>query len=165
MAKIHFEKKKLGTQALMIACVLVLVLLCYLSLRQPVRFEEEKQKREMVVKERLMAIKTAEEAYREKHGTYTADFKELSRGKLLADSLRYIPYSQKKSFRLAATNFVGKNGKQIPLMECSAEYEDYLYGLDDNEIQNLTEQAINKGLFPGLKVGDITTPNNNDGNW
>lgn len=129
------------------------------------RFKDERQRREAVVKERLLKIKAAEEAYREKHGAYTADFRELTRGKWLADSLRYIPFTNKKPFRLATTILVSKSGKQIPLMECGAEYEDYLDGLDDYEIQNLTEQAINQGLFPGLRVGDITTPNNNDGNW
>ncbi len=158
-------KTRIGNQVILSVCVLVLVILCYLSVRKPMRFDNERQKREEVVKERLMMIKAAEEAYREKHGVYAADFRHLTQGKWLADSLRFIPFAGKKPFRLAASTLVDKDGKQTPVMECSAEYEDYLDGLDDNEIQNLTEQAINQGTFPGLKIGDITSPNNNDRNW
>ena len=70
-----------------------------------------------------------------------------------------------KKFSLAATTIVSKSGKQIPLMECGAAYEDFLDGLDENAIQELTEQANYAGEYPGLKIGDITTDNNNAGNW
>ena len=58
-----------------------------------------------------------------------------------------------------------KSGKQIPLMECSAAYEDYLDGLDEEAIMNVTEEANYAGRFPGLKIGDITKDNDNAGNW
>jgi hypothetical protein len=50
-------------------------------------------------------------------------------------------------------------------MECSASFRDYLDGLDENSINNLIEKANNSGNFPGLKIGDLTTDNNNAGNW
>ena len=50
-------------------------------------------------------------------------------------------------------------------MECYAGYDDYLSGLDAGSIANLTEEANNAGRYPGLKIGDITTPNDNAGNW
>ena len=50
-------------------------------------------------------------------------------------------------------------------MECGAAYEDFLDGLDENAIQEITEQANYSGEYPGLKIGDITTDNNNAGNW
>ncbi len=47
-----------------------------------------------------------------------------SRAKYLQEDAQYIPYSDGKKFTLAATAIVGKSGKQIPLMECGAAYED-----------------------------------------
>ena len=41
----------------------------------------------------------------------------------------------------------------------------HLSGLDENSIANLIEEANNAGRYPGLKIGDITTPNDNAGNW
>lgn len=147
------------------ACLAVLVTLCFLSVWQPMHFQEEQAKREKAVKERLMKIKDAEERYLARHGVYTGDFKTLVKGRYLADSLQYIPYSGGRKFSLAATTIVGKSGKQIPLMECGATYADFLQGLDENSIGEVTERANGAGLFPGLKIGDLTTDNSNGGNW
>ena len=53
----------------------------------------------------------------------------------------------------------------FPLMECGASYEDFLNGLDENAVQELIDNAMISGAYPGLKIGDITTDNNNAGNW
>ncbi len=147
------------------ACLAVLITLCFLSIWRPMHFQQEQARREQAVKTRLMQIKDAEERYLAKHGAYTGDFKTLVKGRYLADSLQYIPYSGGKKFSLAATTIISKSGKQIPLMECGATYEDFLQGLNENDIREVTDQASGAGLFPGLKIGDITTDNNNAGNW
>lgn len=110
-------------------------------------------------------IRTAEERYKARHGGYSGDFQTLIKGKYLQESLQYIPYSDGKKFTLSATTIVSKSGKQIPLMECGASYEDFLNGLDENAVQELIDNAMISGAYPGLKIGDITTDNNNAGNW
>ena len=50
-------------------------------------------------------------------------------------------------------------------MECSAEYGTYLDGLNTREIANLRDRAEKTSRFPGLKIGDLYTANNNAGNW
>lgn len=157
--------QKINNNYILAACVAILLTLCILSVDQPMRFQRQQAQREAVVKKRLLAIRNAQEAYRKRHGTYTDKMALLVNGKYLADSLQYIPYAGKKRFRLAATTIVSKTGRQIPLMECSATYEDYLGGLDPDAILRLTERAETAGEFPGLKIGDITTDNNNAGNW
>lgn len=157
--------RKINHQYLLVACVLVLVVLCFLSVEQPLRFEKEQHRRELAVKRSLVMIRNAEERYLSRHGTYTGDFPALIRGGYLADSLQYIPYGNGRKFQLAASVSIGKSGRQIPLMECSAGYHDYLDGLDDNSIANLIEEANESGNFPGLKIGDISEPNGNAGNW
>ena len=146
-------------------CVAVVLLLCLLSVRQPVHFQEECARREASVKQRLLKIRDAEENYRRRHGVYTGDLKALVRGRYLADSLQYIPYAGGQKFQLAASATVSKSGRQVPLMECSAPYEAYLSGLDEAQVAGLTEQALGAGLYPGLKIGDITTNNDNASNW
>lgn len=159
------KKLFLKNNFLLTLCVLVLVVIAYLSVDAPMRFEREQARRETAVKQRLVKIRTAEEKYRLRKGVYTGDFAELTRMGLLADSLRFIPYSDHQTFALQATSIIGKTGKHIPLMECGASYEQYLEGLDHNSVANLIEEANNAGRYPGLRIGDITTPNNNIGNW
>lgn len=158
-------KRKININYILGACATVLFALCLLSIFQPIHFQQEQAKREAAVKERLLKIRTAEQKYRSRHGVYTGDFTLLIKGKYLADSLQYIPYSDGKKFTLSATTIIGKSGKQTPLMECSALYEDYLDGLNEDAIQELIENANNSGIYPGLKIGDLTTDNNNAGNW
>ena len=79
--------------------------------------------------------------------------------------MQFIPFSDDKRFSLSATTIVTKNGKQIPLMECGATYEEYLDGLNEDAIKQETDNANMEGRFPGLKIGDITTNNDNAGNW
>lgn len=158
-------KAFLKNNYLLAACVLVLAVVCFLSVNAPMRFEQQQATRETAVKQRLVKIRAAEERYRLRKGVYTGDFRELTRCGLLADSLRFIPYSDGQIFSLQATSMIGKTGKHIPLMECGAGYEQYLKGLDQNSVANLIEAANSAGRYPGLRIGDIMTPNNNVGNW
>ena len=158
-------RRKINNNYILGACAAMLLVLCLLSIRQPMRFQSEQAKREKVVKDRLSLIRAAEEKYKQKHGVYTGDFTTLVKGKYLADSLQYIPFSDGKRFSLSATTIVGKSGKQIPLMECAAPFGDYLNGLDEDAIQEIIDNANYAGNYPGLKIGDITTDNDNAGNW
>ncbi|MDO4161097.1 MAG: hypothetical protein Q4D41_11625 [Prevotellaceae bacterium] len=157
--------KKVNNNHILGVLVIALIAICIMSVSSPIRFEKQQSIRERAVKERLIKIRYAEEKYRKANGIYTGDFSVLVNSGLLADSLQYIPYTEKKRFDLVATNQIGKSGRNVPLMECGAKYNDYLSGLDKNSISNLIEEANNAGRYPGLKIGDITTPNDNAGNW
>lgn len=158
-------KPKVKSNYILVCCVLVLVVLCFLSVNTPIRFKREQQRRELVVKQRLLKIRKAEMQYRRLYGVYTGSFGKLADAGLLADSLSYIPFAGGQRFDLTVSTSLGKSGRQIPLMECGATYRQYLQGLDANSITNLTEEANAAGRYPGLKIGDITTDNNNAGNW
>lgn len=158
-------RKRINNNYILGACVFVMMLLCILSVSQPIRFQKAMESREVEVKAKLIKIRDAEEKYKVKHGVYTGDFATLIKGKYLKGGDTVIPYSDGKKFSLAATTIVGKSGKQIPLMECGATYEDYLNGLNEEAIQEATDKANYAGLYPGLKIGDISADNNNAGNW
>ena len=129
------------------------------------RFKRQCEEREAVVKERLMQIRQAEERFRKDTGEYAPDFTALIENGYLADSLQYVPYSDGAVFDLAASAVITRSGKVIPVMQCGALYHQYLKGLDDNSIGNLTEAADAAGRYPGLKIGDLNQDNGNSGNW
>lgn len=156
---------KMPQTLLLAASVLMLVALCVLSVSSPMRFDRERGAREAAVRQRLVKIRAAEEAYRASHGAYTGSFDVLVSSGLLADSLRLIPYSQGEAFALQVSSFTGSSGRQAPLMECGAQYAQYLRGLDSDAIASLTDEAMAAGRFPGLKIGSLEEPNNNAGNW
>lgn len=158
-------KLKIKNNYILTFCVLALAVVCFMSVNSPIRFQHQQEKRETAVKQQLVKIRIAEEKYRNANDTYTGDFAKLVKAGYISDSLKYIPYSDGMTFTLTASTQMAKSGKQIPVMECSAGYSEYLKGLDENAIANLTQKANDSGRFPGLKIGDITTPNDNAGNW
>ena len=81
------------------------------------------------------------------------------------DSIQYIPYGDGAVFELEKTIHVGRSGVTQNVMECRAPYSSYLKGMNDREVYNLTDAAEKLGSYPGLKIGDLVTPNNNAGNW
>ncbi len=157
--------KKISNNIISGILAAALAVTCGLSVYSPIRFDKQRETRERAVKERLVKIRYAEEKYKKANGVYADDFAKLVKGGYLADSLQYIPFTENKKFDLSTNILTGKSGRQIPLMECAAGYEEYLSGLDDNGISNLIEEANNSGRYPGLKIGDVTTPNDNAGNW
>lgn len=158
-------KPSLRTNGLLLACVLLLLVLCWASVSAPLRFARQRQQREAVVKERLLLIRQAQAAYLRAKGSYAADLHTLVAGGYMADSVQYIPYAGGKRFELSTTVLAGKSGRNVPLMECGAAYADYLRGMDATEIDNMTRQAEEAGQYAGLKIGDLTTANDNAGNW
>ncbi len=156
---------KINNNHILAILVVALAVVCVLCITTPIRFEKQQEMREQVVKERLMRIRLAEERFKKENGFYADDFGILIKSGLLADSLQYVPFSEGTQFALMATMFTTKSGRQMPLMECGTTYDEYLMGLDKNGIENLIEKATNMGKYPGLKIGDITVPNDNAGNW
>ncbi len=156
---------KINNNHILAVLVVALAVVCVLCVTAPIRFESQQEKREEVVKERLMKIRLAEERYKNANGLYADDFRLLIKRGLLADSLQYVPFSEGTQFSLMTTMYTSKSGHKVPLMECGTTYDEYLNGLNKNGIANLIEKATNMGKYPGLKIGDITRPNDNAGNW
>ena len=57
------------------------------------------------------------------------------------------------------------SGIEVPLFEACMPYKSLLRGLDNQLRINLDAERTDTDRYPGLKVGSITTPNNNAGNW
>ena len=146
-------KKRINNHILA-AFAAILVFVCIRSVYAPVHFDNERGARERAVRLRLAAIRRAQEAYRVQTGAYCGSFAELTARGLLADSLRFVPHSVTTA-----------SGREVPVMECGATFDEYLAGLDEASVAALAEEAGNAGRFPGLKIGDIEKDNGNAGNW
>ena len=217
-------------------CAIGLLFVDWRSICDTQDFDATVAERERVVKERLMEIRAAEEAYKAQHdGEYCADWSVLidfvKNGKLpvvmkqglltedqmnkglteskaaaivnsgdqaaivanglqnfrrdtiwvslidslykkegfVADSLRYIPFSQGDTFELIACPNTTRSGSIIQVMECNAPDSSFLKGLGKagkRKIYNRNELAESKGAYAGLKIGDAGNNwNNNAGNW
>ncbi len=102
---------------------------------------------------------------------FTVELKVAVRDKLFCDrldfcidSLEYIPFSGGEMVTMdAVIRHIG--GVNIPLFEACVPYRSLLRGLDQGRVNDLVEEKLDRGLYPGLKVGDIERPNNNAGNW
>lgn len=139
-----------------------LLCICVLSVWQPLHFEQQRQEREQVIKQRLKAIQAAQLRYLAQRGHYAPSLDSLD----IPDSVKLIPFSRSGfRFVLRTGTKKSKDGRQVPVMECGTVYEDYLEGLNVNEIANLNEAASMEGRYPGLRIGDLNTPNHHAGNW
>ena len=87
------------------------------------------------------------------------------------DSLAFVPFSQGDSIKMEAV-VKTVSGVKVPLFEASLTYKSLLKGLDNQLRINLdasekerNEKKYGTADFSGLKVGSVTAPNNNAGNW
>lgn len=157
--------KKHINNYILAAFAAILVFVCIRSIYAPVLFDGERESREREVRMRLAAIRRAQEANLRLTGTYSGSLDELTARGLLAAPQKFIPHSGGEEFHLRTATLTTASGREVPVMECSATFDEYLKGLDEASIAELTEEAGNAGRFPGLKIGDIEKDNENAGNW
>lgn len=82
------------------------------------------------------------------------------------DAIVEIPFSNGQRFEIETNNdYKTSQGIRVPLFEARAPYESYLGDLNKQELVNLVDREIKLEHYPGLKVGDVFSPNNNAGNW
>lgn len=142
-----------------------LACLCVASVVEPIAFKKKQKEREEKVKTVLVRIREAQLAFMRTNGRYSASLDTLVCLHLLTPDDTTIPYSEGMPFELSIDSIRLRNGMVMPLMQCGARYEDYLYGMDEKTIARLTYDADNQGRYPGLVIGNTDMPNNNEGNW
>jgi len=93
----------------------------------------------------------------------------LYKGEYTAETVKeitYIPFTDSLRFETEVDNkYTTSQGINIPLLEIRAHYNTYLKDLDNQERVNLIDKETKLEHYPGLKIGDVTSPNNNAGNW
>ncbi len=77
-----------------------------------------------------------------------------------------IPYSNNVIFNFDTASYTNPVTESVtPLFEVSADYDSYLFDLDRQQLINLKETRTKLERFLGLRVGSVSEPNNNAGNW
>lgn len=95
-------------------------------------------------------------------------------------NIKYIPFCGKDTIIYAA-EIKTVSGVKVPLFEACIPYAEkiminekegtYYYkeyllrGMNHQLIVNLCEERLDTDRYPGLKVGSVSAPNNNAGNW
>ncbi|MCQ2294169.1 MAG: hypothetical protein MJZ67_00815 [Bacteroidales bacterium] len=83
-------KSRTLIQILLGVVIIGLIVWLYLSIMQPVKFDNEYSQRRVACAEKLKAIRTLEEAYKNTYGCYTGSFDTLFNRLMNEDSLRIV---------------------------------------------------------------------------
>lgn len=161
----RFNNSQINLLLGLVFAVLIVVIVYFAMM---VTSDENKiRERERAVIGYMNIIRNAELRYRQVNGEYCGSIDSLALSGFIADSLKYIPYSNGRKFNIRTSVVEEKQGetKRLTFMECYAFYDDYLTGLDKETIDDAKKQAEAKGKFPGLKFGDIENQSDNIGNW
>lgn len=94
---------------------------------------------------------------------YVKDTLFNDRPSFCIDSLAFIPFSGDSLIMESALKTV--SGVKVPLFEANMPYRSLLKGMNNQLRINLDAEREDTGRYPGLKVGSISAPNNNAGNW
>ena len=70
---------KVTLKILLAVAVLLLAYMCYRSIMTPKEFDAEKERRETLIKQRLIDIRKAQIEYKNIHKVHAANFDELSK--------------------------------------------------------------------------------------
>lgn len=190
--------------ALSVVLVLVIGYLAYLlvmSIREPIEFRKEKDRREARVVERLKQIRTAQEFYRTITGSFAPDFDTLEhvlktgQFQIVAilgnpddptfdrhhlqydttyfsaydsiraiginlDSLRYVPFSDGKTFSITADTLTYQQTK-VNVVEVGVRRRDFMGPYADIRFSKFDNRYDPNSW---IKFGDLNTPNI-AGNW
>lgn len=92
-------------------------------------------------------------------------YDSLYHGRINPDSLRYVPYGNGAEFEMEVGCDTTKSGSFMYLFEARTLFTTYLKGLNEQEIVNLVDEREQLDRYPGMKVGDAISGNNNAGNW
>lgn len=206
-------------QIILAVAALILGYLLVESIMGPIRFNKEKVVREEAAIDRLVDIRTAQVAFKDKYQRYSGDFDSLinfvkydsfsvikaigfipdslyelygprraerealtlgiiSRDTIKIsvldslfddaypiDSLRFVPYTAGEQFFLGATEIETGSKVTVKVFEANVLNTVLLNGLDKQLIINYNDERLKITPFAGLRVGSLTEPTNNAGNW
>ncbi len=97
--------------------------------------------------------------------SYTAVGDSIFHGSFAVDSLRYVPFCGNTEFTLGSARIQTGSMVMVQVFEASVLNDIFLAGLDRQQIINYNALRERITGFAGMRVGNITEPNNNAGNW
>ncbi|MDR0714227.1 MAG: hypothetical protein LBF89_08220 [Bacteroidales bacterium] len=80
------------------------------------------------------------------------------------DSIRYVPFTDRKQFELG-TKHMEAGKVKVQVFEAKVHNDVLLHGMDHQLLLNFNSEREKIVKYAGLKVGSLSEPNNNAGNW
>ena len=180
---------KVTLKILLAVAVVLLAYMCYRSIMGPIEFKDERDRRENLIKARLIDIRKAQIEYKNIHKVHAANFDELSKflkdeklpflikEGVLTDEQLEKGMTEKEAvkkglirranvqFTMDTATLTSGSGYTVKVFQCGVLYDDYLGDLNKQEVYNLKDKASKMGKYAGLRVGSVEEINNNAGNW
>lgn len=117
----------------------------------------------------LQAGMTEKEALKKgiiKRDTVLMPIKDSLFGKnYIADSMRYVPFTNGKTFKLGVATIETGSKVKVNVFEASVLNNDLLEGMNKQLVINFNDERKTLTGFAGLKVGSLEEATNNAGNW
>ncbi|MDD3788007.1 MAG: hypothetical protein PHO94_04855 [Petrimonas sp.] len=85
-----------------------------------------------------------------------------------ADSLKFVPYGHGATFQMATDTLATASGYTVNVFEAKTPYTTYLSDLNKKLLGQRIQEVLDRpgeNNYPGMKVGSLTSANNNAGNW
>ncbi|MDR1667624.1 MAG: hypothetical protein LBS03_08050 [Bacteroidales bacterium] len=80
------------------------------------------------------------------------------------DSIKYVPFTDRKEFEMGTKNMEAGKVK-VQVFEAKVHNDILLHGMDPQLLLNFNAAREKTVKYAGLKVGSLSEPNNNAGNW
>ena len=83
------------------------------------------------------------------------------------DSIRYVPFSDGKTFEMGAGNVKAGNAGNVivNVFEAKVLFEELMKGMDEQLLYNFITEKTKRTGYAGLRVGSLDEATNNAGNW
>ena len=184
---------RIGIQVGLIAVAIVLAVMVYRSIMQPVRFEKEKNTRTAVLVQQMKDIRTVQQAdtlteeQAIEMGIVSRDtltenaydylfLQDNGQNKDRGNAARYadksgflanlfkVPYNMSGKTISMEAGYIDKSGYKVPVFEATVPFEVLLEGMDGNLLRNEIINAETYHKYPGVKVGSMEEAIT-EGNW
>ncbi|MCD7974162.1 MAG: hypothetical protein LUG18_16110 [Candidatus Azobacteroides sp.] len=147
-----------GLRFFLLIAAILLTILCANNIFRTVNFDKQRADRERIVSQRLECLRQAQVLFFEKNGYYTNELDTLidiinNNIRLCEDdSVKYIPFTNGKTFELETGIKMGNTGDEEMACEIKALFIDYLSGTNKDELRKMQLNALQTGQYPGIKV-------------
>lgn len=135
--------------------IVFLAYLCVMSVVTPIRFEEEKTKREKVVVQHLINIRAAQIEYKEQNGRYTADIDSLVNFLQTAKKKEVMKEGALTEAQLEAGLTEAKAVKIIAKGNMKEIEANGLVGFRRDTVYNDMIQTLYKGAYTAETVANV----------
>ena len=151
---------KLILNAIIVLVILGCLYLLYLSIKEPLEFQKERDSRNAAVISRLKTIKDCQEMYRDIYNKYAPTVDSIRNIGYNLDSLPYVPFGNGTKFDMVADT-IRQGNIILDVLECGIQRKAFM-----GKYADISYKKFDNRYDPDsrLKFGDLRSPSLT-GNW